>query len=113
MFENVWLGVLGVAALCGAVACGDSSDGAGDAGGDGDGDGDAQALDPADAPRAIVDRFSESAGTLMVRTPDNGLPRADEPIDFDQGEPFITTGLGPDGNTVRASRQGDGIHPYM
>ncbi len=76
-----------------------SGDGDGDASGDGDGDA-AEPLDPADAPRVEVDRFSEAAGTLMVRTDDNGLPGAGEPIDFDQA-PFITTGLGPDGSTVR------------
>lgn len=55
--------------------------------------------DPENAPRAMVDRFSEAAGTLMVRTEENGLPGPNEPIDFDQG-PFITMGLGPDGAPV-------------
>lgn len=57
-------------------------------------------MDPDAAERAPIDRFSEDAGTLMVRSPDNDLPDADEPIDFDGG-PFLTTGLGPDGNTVQ------------
>ncbi len=57
-------------------------------------------MDPMDAERATVDRFSEDAGTLMVRDDMNGLPGPGEPIDFDQG-PFITTGLGPDGQTVQ------------
>jgi hypothetical protein len=56
--------------------------------------------DPADAPRASVDRFSGDAGTLMVREEMSQLPGPDEPIDFDQG-PFITQGLGPDGNVVQ------------
>lgn len=60
-----------------------------------------ETLDPDTAPRAEVDRFSEAAGTLMVRTADNGLPAADEPIDFDSGAPFITRGLGPDGEEIR------------
>jgi hypothetical protein len=46
-----------------------------------------------------VDRFSADAGTLMVRDASNGLPAADAPINFDQA-PFITTGFGPDGNSV-------------
>ena len=56
-------------------------------------------MDPSEAPRARVDRFSEAAGNLMVRTSDNGLPGPNEPIDFDQG-PFLTHGLGPDGDPV-------------
>lgn len=55
--------------------------------------------DPADAPSATIDRFSDAAGTLMVRTDENDLPGPNEPIDFDQ-QPFITHGLGPDGKTV-------------
>ncbi|ELZ82969.1 hypothetical protein C453_13206 [Haloferax elongans ATCC BAA-1513] len=62
--------------------------------------GDGMATDPMSAPRATIDRFSEAAGTLMVRTDENGLPGPDEAIDFDQG-PFITQGLGPDGSVVR------------
>ena len=56
-------------------------------------------MDPADAERVEVDRFSEAAGTLMVRTEENGLPGPNEPIDFDQ-TPFLTKGLGPDGGHV-------------
>jgi hypothetical protein len=56
-------------------------------------------IDPANAPRAMVDRFSEAAGTLMVRTEENDLPESNEPIDFDQA-PFLTRGLGPDGGVV-------------
>ncbi|WP_436902207.1 hypothetical protein [Halovenus halobia] len=55
--------------------------------------------DPAEASRASIDRFSEEAGTLLVRTEENGLPGPDEPIDFDQG-PHITQGYGPDGTTI-------------
>ena len=61
---------------------------------------DMEPMDPMDAERAPVDRFSEAAGTLMVRTEENGLPGPDEPIDFDQG-PFLTTGLGPDGGVAK------------
>ena len=46
-----------------------------------------------------VDRFSASAGTLFVRNATNGLPEADAPINFDQGD-FITKGLGPTGQKV-------------
>jgi len=55
--------------------------------------------DPAEAPRATVDRFSEAAGTLHVRASNADLPGADEPIDFD--DQFLTTGFGPDGEVVR------------
>jgi hypothetical protein len=56
--------------------------------------------DPDMAPRAQIDRFSSEAGHLMVRTMENGIPGPNQPIDFDQG-PFITRGLGPDGEQVR------------
>lgn len=62
-------------------------------------DGMGEPTDPADAPRASIDRFSEAAGTLQVRTAENGLPGPDQPIDFDQA-PFLTQGLGPDGDPV-------------
>lgn len=58
-------------------------------------------LDPDTAPVVSVDRFSADAGNLMVRTPSNGLPAANAAIDFDSGEPFITQGLGPNGETVK------------
>ena len=60
----------------------------------------AMSVDPETADRAMIDRFSAEAGMLFVRNDSNGLPAADAPIDFDQG-PFITTGLGPDGEVVR------------
>jgi hypothetical protein len=47
-----------------------------------------------------IDRFSMDAGNLFVRDSSNGLPGPNEPIDFDQGEPFMTKGLGPDGEFV-------------
>ncbi|MBK8563601.1 MAG: hypothetical protein IPN76_09700 [Saprospiraceae bacterium] len=55
--------------------------------------------DPDAAAIMPVDRFSTEAGTLMVRDASNGLPAADSPINFDQA-PFITTGLGPNGETL-------------
>ena len=57
-------------------------------------------VDPGSAPRVTVDRFSEDAGTLMVRSDGNGLPGPGEPVDFDSGAPFLTDGLGPEGGTV-------------
>jgi hypothetical protein len=57
-------------------------------------------LNPDTAPEAIIDRFSPEAGTLFVRDATNGLPAADEPIDFDM-QPFITKGLGPAGELIQ------------
>lgn len=56
--------------------------------------------DPATATKTPVDRFSATAGNLMVRDATNGLPAANAPIDFDQ-PPFITAGLGPMGQRVK------------
>lgn len=55
--------------------------------------------DPDTAVKAEIDRFSEEFGTLFVRNASNNLPAADEPVDFDQA-PFITQGLGPDGEII-------------
>ena len=57
-------------------------------------------LDPATAPRASVDRFSDAAGMLFRRSATPSLPAAGAAIDLDQA-PFITQGLGPDGQVVR------------
>ena len=46
-----------------------------------------------------VDRFSVEAGNLFIRTEENGFPGPNEPVDFDM-EPFITKGLGPDGEHI-------------
>jgi alcohol dehydrogenase (cytochrome c) len=54
----------------------------------------AQPLDPDKAPVAAVDRFSEKAAHLQVRTADNHIPGPNQPVDFDSG-PFITQGLAP------------------
>jgi outer membrane protein assembly factor BamB len=51
-------------------------------------------LDPDKAPIAAVDRFSEKAAHLQLRTPENHLPGPNEPVDFDSG-PFVTQGLSP------------------
>jgi len=64
-----------------------------------DGMGTGEPMNPADAERVTVDRFSEAAGTLMVRSEANDLPGPGEPVDFDQA-PFLTKGLGPDGGHV-------------
>ena len=69
-----------------------------------DDDGDLMApelpLDPATAPRVVIDRFSDDAGNLFVRSANSGLPAAGAAIDFDQA-PFITQGFGPQGQVVR------------
>jgi hypothetical protein len=51
-------------------------------------------LDPDKAPIASVDRFSDKAAHLQLRTPDNHIPGPNQPVDFDSG-PFITQGLAP------------------
>src|SRR5262249_34397736 len=51
-------------------------------------------VDPDQAPVAAVDRFSDKAAHLQLRTPENHLPGPNEPVDFDTG-PFITQGLSP------------------
>ena len=59
------------------------------------------AHDPATADKASVDRFSDQAAMLMRRSAAPALPGANQPIDFDQGAPFVTLGLGPSGEKVR------------
>ena len=51
-------------------------------------------LDPDQAPITAVDRFSDKAANIQVRTPNNHLPGPNQPVDFDTG-PFITQGLPP------------------
>lgn len=80
-----------IAMLSALIACGDDSSNVVGSG----------VLDPATAPKASIDRFSAEAGTLMIRNSTNGLPAPNEPIDFDSGEPFITQGLGPNGEVVK------------
>jgi hypothetical protein len=60
------------------------------------GGGSARAMDPERAPIAPVDRFSDKAGTLLVRSSDKRLPGPNEPIDFDT-PPLNTLGLSPTG----------------
>jgi hypothetical protein len=52
------------------------------------------------AEKVSVDRFSETAGHLMIRTASNMLPAANAAINFDLGEPFITKGKGPGGQNI-------------
>jgi hypothetical protein len=59
-----------------------------------------QAKNPDSAPRAMVDRFSDAAAHLFMRSANPALPAAGAAIDFDQA-PFITQGLGPSGQPVR------------
>lgn len=55
---------------------------------------------PDTAPIVSIDRFSAGAGVLFVRDASNGLPGPNVAITMDQG-PFITQGLGPNGQVVR------------
>ena len=55
--------------------------------------------DPATAPRAAIDRFSDQAGTIFRRSVRATLPGPDQPIDFDR-EPFLVRALGPGGEPV-------------
>jgi len=57
-------------------------------------------VDPDEAPKVSIDRFSQDAGTLFVRDASNDLPGPNQPVDFDQS-PFITQGFGPDGEIVQ------------
>jgi hypothetical protein len=52
------------------------------------------------AEKASIDRFSATAGHLMVRTATNGLPAVNAPVNFDN-PPFITTGLDRTGAVVK------------
>lgn len=56
--------------------------------------------DSAGAEPIVIDRFSSAAGTLQVRTADNGLPGPGQPVDFDR-PPFITQSWGPAGEVIR------------
>jgi len=58
------------------------------------------AKDPATAPKAVIDRFSDAAGHLQKRSAAPTLPGANQPVDFDQG-PFITEGFGPRGEKIK------------
>ena len=55
-----------------------------------------QPVDPAHAPVAAVDRFSDTAGTLLKRSANTRLPGPNEPIDFDTPSLSIL-GLTPTG----------------
>jgi hypothetical protein len=84
---------IGILALGGVVACSGSSNNGGANANAG------MARDPATAPKVSVDRFGDSFAHLFKRSADTSLPAANAPIDFDQG-PFITHGLGPNGEHV-------------
>lgn len=55
---------------------------------------------PDTATKVSVDRFSATAGHLMVRDATNGLPAANAAINFDVA-PFITTGYSPTGAVTK------------
>ena len=52
------------------------------------------------ATKVSIDRFSSTAGHLMVRTATNGLPAANSAINFDNA-PFITQGIDRTGAIVQ------------
>jgi hypothetical protein len=55
-------------------------------------------LDPTTAPKVPIDRFSDAAAHLWMRSVVPGLPAANAPIDFDDPKlPFLIHGLGPVG----------------
>jgi hypothetical protein len=60
---------------------------------------DGGAKNPDAAPVVSVDRFSDAFAHLFKRSANPSFPAANAPIDCDQG-PFITRGLGPDGEHV-------------
>jgi hypothetical protein len=84
--------LLPLLAVAAVSACSDSDDGMGPE--------TPMPLDPATAPRATVDRFSDEAAMLFRRSDNPSMPAAGAAIDFDQA-PFITQGLGPAGQPVR------------
>jgi len=86
---NVRRSLVTLLAVTGLAACGDD-----------DGMRPEMPIDPSTAPRATIDRFSDSFATLYRRSGNASLPAAGAAIDFDQA-PFITQGLGPDGEVVR------------
>ena len=55
--------------------------------------------DPNTAPVVSVDRFSDTFAHLFKRSANSSFPAANAPIDCDEG-PFITHGLGPNGERV-------------
>jgi hypothetical protein len=60
----------------------------------------ASAKDPTAAEKAVIDRFSDTAGHLQKRSETAALPAPNEAVDFDHG-PFITSGFGPAGEKIR------------
>lgn len=80
-----WVTVAGLAAL--VLGCDDD-------------DLTAPPVDPGTAPKASIDRFSDAAGRLFRRSANPALPGPNQAINMDLA-PFITHGLGPDGERVR------------
>lgn len=56
-----------------------------------------QVNNPDNAKEVSIDRFSDAAAMLFRRSGNSALPAANAPINFDQGEPFVTVGFGPGG----------------
>ena len=66
---------------------------------DDDSDNNTGPLDPDTAEEVSVDRFSDEAGTLHLRSSNPDLPGPNEPINFDNL--FLAQGLGPDGQVAK------------
>jgi len=83
-------------------ACSSSSGGNGTTTTSGDGgvSDAAVAKNPDTALLASIDRFSDAFAHLFKRSSNPSLPAANAPIDCDQG-PFITQGLGPNGEKIQ------------
>lgn len=56
-------------------------------------------FDPETAPRAVIDRFSDDAGTIFRRSQRTDLAGPGEAVHFDRA-PFLVKGLGPRGEVV-------------
>lgn len=56
-------------------------------------------LSPDTASTVSVDRYSDKAGILLLRSKDSRLPGPNQPIDYDK-QPLNTLGLSPDGKST-------------
>jgi hypothetical protein len=90
-FSTAWFrAIFSAAALSGLVVFASSCD---------PDDDEVEIYNPDTAQKVSVDRFSATAGNLQVRTAANGLPAPNQAVNFD-ADPFITKGLGPQGQHV-------------
>jgi hypothetical protein len=90
MQSRVFIALVGVLAAADGSACSSTDSGRSSA---------AVAKNPDTAPVVAVDRFSDAAAHLFKRSSNPSMPAPNAPIACDQG-PFITHGLGPNGEKV-------------